>query len=75
VELATPLSNDEDRVDAYHDGEPLRYRTLDNILSNQPVPEMAVHDFESELHLAHEDGEPRSFAEAEGDVAWRAAMQ
>jgi hypothetical protein len=75
VELATPLSNDEDRVDAYHDGEPLRYRTLDNILGDQPVPEMAVHDFEAELHRAHEDGEPRSFAEAEGDTTWRAAMQ
>jgi hypothetical protein len=74
VELATPLSNDEDRVDAYHNGEPLRYRTLDNILGDQPVPEMVVHDFKAELHLAHEDGEPRSFAEAEGDAAWRAAM-
>jgi hypothetical protein len=29
VEFATPLSNDEDRVDAYYDDEPLRYRTLD----------------------------------------------
>jgi hypothetical protein len=75
MELATPLSNDGDRVDAYHDGEPLRYRTMDNILGDQPVPEMVVHDFEVELHLVHEDDEPRSFAEAEGDVAWRAAMQ
>ena len=75
VEFATPLSDDEDRVDAYHDDEPLRYRTLDNIFGDQPVPGLAVHDFEAELHLAHEDGEPRSFAEAEGDAAWRAAMQ
>lgn len=75
VEFATPLSNDEDRVDAYHDDEPLRYRTVDNILGDQPVPGMAVHDVEAELHLAHEDGEPHSFAEAEGDAAWRAAMQ
>jgi hypothetical protein len=75
MELATSLSNDEDRVDAYHDGEPLRYRTLDNILGDQPIPEMAVHDFEAELHLAHEDGEPRSFAAVEGDTAWRTTMQ
>ena len=75
VEFATPLSDDEDRVDAYHDDEPLRYRTLDNIFGDQPVPGLAVHDFEAELHLAHEDGESRSFAEAEGDAAWRAAMQ
>jgi len=75
VEFATPLSDDEDRVNAYHDDEPLLYRTLDNIFGDQPVPGLAVHDFEAELHLAHEDGELRSFAEAEGDAAWRAAMQ
>ena len=34
-----------------------------------------MHDFETELHLAHGDDEPNSFAEAEGDMAWRAAMQ
>jgi hypothetical protein len=75
VEIATPLSNDEDRVDAYHDDEPLRYCTMDNIFGDQPIPRLVTHDLERELHLAHEDGEPRSFAEAEGDVAWRAAMQ
>nr|AAK26118.1 putative gag-pol polyprotein [Oryza sativa Japonica Group] len=75
VEFATPLSNDEDRVDAYHDDEPLRYHTVDNIFGDQPVLGLATHDFEAELHLAHEDGEPCSFAEANGDVAWRTAMQ
>jgi len=75
VEFATPLSGDEDRVDVYHDDEPLRYHTMDNILGNQPVPRLVVHDFEAELHLAHKDAEPRSFTEAEGDMAWRAAMQ
>ena len=69
MEFATPLSDDEDHVDAYHDNEPLRYRTLDNILGDQPVPGLAMHDFEAELHLAHADGEPRSFAESEGDAA------
>ena len=75
VEFATPLSNDEDRVDAYHDDEPLRYRTVDSIFSDQPVLGLVTRDFEAELHLAHEDGEPCSFAEANGDVAWRTAMQ
>jgi len=32
VEFATLLSNDEDRVDAYHDDKPLCYRIMDNIL-------------------------------------------
>jgi hypothetical protein len=75
VEFATPLSNDEDRVDAYHDDEPLRYRTMHNIFCDQPVPGLATHDLKEELHLAHEDGELRSFAEAEGDAAWCAVMQ
>ena len=34
VEFATPLFGDEDRVDVYHDDEPLRYRTMDNIVTN-----------------------------------------
>jgi hypothetical protein len=28
VEFATPLSHDEERIDVYHDGESLRYRTM-----------------------------------------------
>ncbi|WVZ89813.1 hypothetical protein U9M48_036172 [Paspalum notatum var. saurae] len=67
AEFATPLSHDEERLDAYHDGEPLRYRTMENLFGDQPVPGL--------LHLACDDGEPRSFAEAERHAAWRAAMQ
>jgi hypothetical protein len=48
---------------------------LDNIFGDQPVPGLAMHDFEAKLYLAHEDSEPRSFAEAEGHMAWRAMMQ
>ena len=75
VEFATPLSQDEERVDACHDGEPLRYRTMEDLLGDQPVPGLAPHDLDAELHLACDDGEPRSFAEAERHAAWRAAMQ
>jgi hypothetical protein len=75
VEFPTPPSNDEDRVDAYHDDEPLRYRTLDNIFGDQPVPRLVMHNFEAELHLEQEDAEPCSFVEAEGDAAWRAMTQ
>jgi transposase InsO family protein len=75
VEFATPLSHDEERIDAYHDGEPLRYRTMEDLLDDQSVPGLAPRDLEAQLHLACEDGEPRSFAEAEGHAAWRAAMQ
>jgi hypothetical protein len=75
VEFATPLSHDEERIDAYHDSEPLRYRTMENLLGDQPVPGLASHDLEAQLHLTCDDGEPRSFVEAERHAAWRAAMQ
>jgi hypothetical protein len=45
VEFVTPLSNDEDHVDAYHDDKPLHYRTMDNILGDQLVPGLAMHNF------------------------------
>jgi hypothetical protein len=75
MEFATPLSHDEEHIDVYHDGEPLRYRTMENLLSDQLVPGLAPHDLETQLHLACDGGEPRSFAEAERHAAWRAAMQ
>jgi hypothetical protein len=75
VEFATLLSHDEERIDAYHDGEPLRYHTMENLLGDQSVSGLAPHDQEAQLHLACDDGEPRSFVEAERHAAWRATMQ
>jgi hypothetical protein len=65
VEFATPLSHDEERIDACYGGEPLRYRTMEDILDDQPVPGLVPHDLYGQLHLVCDDGEPRSFAEAE----------
>jgi hypothetical protein len=75
VEFATLLSHDEERIDAYHDGELLRYRTMEDIFGDQPVPGLAPHDLKVQLHLACDGGEPRSFVEVERHVAWRATMQ
>jgi hypothetical protein len=75
VEFATPLSDDEERIDACNDGEPLRYRTMEDILGDQLVPRLVPHDLDGQLHLACDDGEPRSFTEAEKDVSWCAAMK
>jgi hypothetical protein len=69
VEFATPLSHDEERIGAYHDGEPLQYRTMENLLGDQPVPVLVPHDLEAQLYLVCDDGEPRSFAEAKRHVA------
>jgi hypothetical protein len=52
----------------------VEYRMMENLLCDQPVSGLAPHDLEAQLHLACDDGEPRSFAEAERHAAWRAAM-
>jgi hypothetical protein len=75
VEFAAPLSHDEERIDACYDGEPLRYRTMEDLLSDHPVSGLVPHDLEGQLHLACDAGKPRSFAEAEKDAVWRAAMK
>jgi len=69
AELATPLEDDEERLDAFYDGEPLRYRTMDNILGEEFVPEV-----EPRLCSMHA-GEPTTHVEAHGDPAWRKAME
>jgi hypothetical protein len=48
---------------------------MEDILGDQPVPGLVPHDLDGQLHLACDDGEPRSFTEAEKGVAWRAAMK
>jgi hypothetical protein len=48
---------------------------MENLLGDQPVPGLVPHDLEAQLHLTYDDGEPRSFTEAERHTAWRAAMQ
>ena len=53
VEFATPLSNDKDHVDAYHDNEPLCYHTLDNIFGDQPIPRLAMHVRHNLLLTSH----------------------
>jgi hypothetical protein len=75
VEFTTPLSHDEERIDAYHNGEPLWYRTMENLLDDHPVPGLVPHDLEAQLHLACNNDEPRSFAEAERHAVWHIAIQ
>jgi hypothetical protein len=75
VEFATPLPHDEERIDAYHDDESLRYHTMENLLGVQPVSGLTPHNLETQLHLAYDDGERRSFTEAKRHALWRAAMQ
>ena len=39
VECTMLLEDDEDRLDAYYDDEPLQYRTVANILGEQSPPD------------------------------------
>jgi hypothetical protein len=68
IELATPLEDNEDRLDGFYDDEPLRYRTVTNIISDESSLVLVLHLF-AQLHLTHA-GEPTNYAEAKGDPTW-----
>jgi hypothetical protein len=75
TEFVTPLENDEERLDAAHGELPVRYRAYDNnIDAGEHVPGLAVRNLIEELNLMS-TGESSTFAEAEQDAAWQAAMQ
>jgi hypothetical protein len=74
-EFVTPLENDEERLDAAHGEAPMCYRTYDNIIGvGEHVSGLAARNLIEELNLMS-TGEPCTFAEAEQDAAWQAAMQ
>jgi hypothetical protein len=74
-EFVTPLENDEERLDAAHEKLPVRYRAYDNIIGvGEHVLGLAACNLIEELNLMS-TGEPCTFAEAEQDAAWQAAMQ
>jgi hypothetical protein len=74
-EFVTQLESDEERLDAAHGESPTRYRTYDNIIgAGKPMPGLVARNLIEELNLMS-TREPCSFAEAEQDAAWRAAMQ
>jgi hypothetical protein len=74
VEFATPLPHDEERIDAYHNGEPLQYRTMENLLGDQPVPVLA-HTIWRRSCILRATTASLGPSQRPRDVAWRAAMQ
>jgi hypothetical protein len=69
-----PLENDEERLDAAHREFPMHYRAYDNIIgAGEHVP-VAARNLIEELNLIS-TGEACTFAKAEQDAAWQAAMQ
>nr|CAH67708.1 H0512B01.3 [Oryza sativa] len=76
TEFVSPPSHDEERIDAAHSNTPVGYRTVDNLIGeNAPTPGIAQRELEEASLLLAGPGKPCSFAEAEGDDAWRAAMR
>jgi hypothetical protein len=73
-EFVTPLENDEERLDAAHGELPVCYRAYDNIIgAGEHVPGLVTRNLIEELNLMS-TGESCTFAEAEQDAAWQAAM-
>jgi hypothetical protein len=70
----SPLPEDELDLDADHDEDaPLRFRALDTILDAPAVPGFIERELDGRFHFTSAE-EPPTFAAAEREASWRAAM-
>ncbi|CAA0822344.1 cysteine-rich RLK (RECEPTOR-like protein kinase) 8 [Striga hermonthica] len=74
VEFTSPPSDIDEYVDAFHDGEEVRFRRMDNLVGNSIVPGLASRLLDDQELLFVSAEEPSTFAQAERDVSWRRAM-
>ena len=74
MEFATPPSMDSEYLDAFHDGEELRYRRLEHVYEAQSVPGLADRETDDPELMLMSSEEPANFAVAERDAEWRKAM-
>jgi transposase InsO family protein len=74
VEFASPPSNIDAYVDAFHDGEEVRFRTVDSIVGDTAAPGLASRILDDAELLLTSAEEPPTFAEAEREANWRKAM-
>ena len=74
VEYASPPSNVSEFVDAFHEGEEVRFRRIDNVIGEAEVPGLAARGLGSDALLLMSAEEPTTFAVVERDAAWRKAM-
>jgi hypothetical protein len=75
VEFASPPSDLSDFVDAFHEGEEVQFRRVDNVIGKAQAPGLAARllDDDPELLLMSAE-EPATFTSAERDANWRRAM-
>ncbi|CAA0836931.1 cysteine-rich RLK (RECEPTOR-like protein kinase) 8 [Striga hermonthica] len=74
VEFTSPPSDIDEYVDAFHDGEEMRFRKMDNLVGYSVVPGLASRLLDDQELLFVSAEEPSTFAQAERDVSWRRAM-
>jgi hypothetical protein len=75
VDFATPPSNVQDYVDAFHEeDEELRFRLVIDVLGPSSLPGLAERDLEQGELLLVSAEEPATFKEAEKNPSWRKAM-
>ena len=74
IHFVTPPSSTSTNVDAEYSGEPLRFRAVEDLVGDtSPAGQAACVLDDLELHLGSAE-EPSSFAAAEQEGCWRAAM-
>jgi len=60
-------------VDAFHDGEEVQFRRVNNVLGDAATPGLAARLLDEELMMMSTE-EPATFAAAEREPEWRRAM-
>lgn len=71
--ISPPLGHLEDLDADHEDNVPLRFRTLDSVLSPASPPGLAARLLDEELHFSSAEV-PASLREAEKEACWRGAM-
>jgi hypothetical protein len=61
-------------VDAFHDGEEVRFRQMDNVVGEAEAPGLASRLLDDPKLLLMSAEEPMTFAVAERDANWQRAM-
>jgi hypothetical protein len=73
IRFVTPPPSASSNIDADYSGEPLRFRMVDDLVGTSPPGQAARELDDLELHLGSVE-EPPSFAAAEQEACWQAAM-
>ena len=74
IKFTSPPSDINEFVDAFHDGEEVRFRKLDNIVGNAGATGLASRLLDDPELLLVSAEEPPTFAVAKRDANWRQAM-